>query len=132
MTKSRSLIAFLVVGMPLAAGFGALAAKFNEGPFLVTFIVFGLAALPAAGGLGVVAFGDRREPEYGEETVEHNWATRATSASFLDTITALGLFTAAIVVFNVDIGAPSAMIVLLVMAMLDAPFRYWLLRRKEC
>lgn len=131
MTSTRSLIAFLVVGVPLAVGFGALAAAFNDGPYLVTLIVFGLAALPAAGGLGVVAFGDHQEPEYGEETIEHNWAVRATSAAFLDTITALGLFVAVIFTFDIEIEARLTMFAVLVLAMADAPIRYLLLRRRE-
>lgn len=131
MSNSRSAMAFLLVGVPLAAGFGALAATFNDGPFLVTFIVFGLAALPATGGMGMVAFGDHPEPEYGEETIEHNWATRATSAAFLDTITALGVFVAVTFAFDIEIDARLTMLAVLVLALADAPIRFWLLRRRE-
>lgn len=127
----RSAVIFLLVGLPAAIGIGAIAATFNDGPFLVTLVVFALAALPATWGIGLAVFGDVSPPEFGEETIEHNWMHRAAFRAFFDLITGIGVLLAVLVIFDLEPGTQFLLVVVLLLAWLDVAVRYWLLRRRE-
>ena len=131
MSKTRFGLTLFVVGIPSAVGIGALAATFNDGPFVPTLVVFALATLPATWGLGLIVLSDMPPPEYGEETIEHTWMTRAASGAFLDVVTALGVLVTVVIVLDLEISADLSLMGVLILAMVDVAGRYWILRRRE-
>ncbi|HVR76968.1 MAG TPA: hypothetical protein VMS99_01110 [Acidimicrobiia bacterium] len=131
MSKTRFGLTLFVVGIPSAVGIGALAATFNDGPFVPTLVVFALATLPATWGLGLVVLSDIPPPEYGAETIEHTWMTRAATGAFLDVVTALGVLVTVVIVLDLEISADLSLLAVLILAMVDVAGRYWILRRRE-
>lgn len=131
MSKTRFGLTLFIVGIPSAIGIGALAATFNDGPFVVTLVVFALATLPATWGLGLILLSDIPPPEYGEDTIEHTWMTRAATGAFLDMVTALGVLVTVVIVLDLEISADLSLVAVLILAMVDVASRYWILRRRE-
>jgi len=129
-SRGRVALIPLLAALPFAAGVGAIAATFNQGPFLLTMLVFGLAVLPAAYGIGTLVLIGPIEPEYHEETVEHRWMVRASSGAFLDVVIGVGVTLAVISVFAIDLEARTTLVFVLGAAMVDVAVRYAMLRRQ--
>ena len=129
-SRGRVTLIPLLAALPLAAGVGAIAATFNQGPFLLTMLVFALAILPAAYGIGSLVLIGHIEPEHHEETVEHRWMMRATSEAFLDMVMGLGVLLAVVSVFAIDLGGRTTLVFVLGAAILDVAVRYGVLRQR--
>jgi len=129
-SRGRVTLIPLLTALPLAAGIGAVAATSNEGPFLLSMLVFGLAILPAAYGIGTLVLIGPIEPDHHAETVEHHWMMQATSGALLDLVTGAGVLLAVISVFAIDLDGRTTLVFVLGAAMLDVAIRYVVLRRR--
>jgi hypothetical protein len=112
-----------------AGAVGALAAAVrDDAPDGVTFAVFALLTLPFIAALVAIALDRTERPEADEDSIESQWATRASSGAFYDTMVAIGLATFATSVL--DTGSVPAWVFLL-LGLVDMTVRLVLQQRRE-
>ena len=132
-TTRPSLKPWLIAAGPalvLALGIGAGAAWVRtDAPDSVTFAVFAAVSFPFLLAFGAL-FLDRTEasPEQHEDSIESQWATRASSGAFYDTVSAMGLTLFATSVLDTD---DIPLLVFVVLALADFSVRLAILRRRE-
>ncbi|MCD4526448.1 hypothetical protein [Nocardioides sp. cx-173] len=116
-------------GLGAAAAVGSLAAwARDDASDGITFAVFALLTLPFVTALAALLLDRTPRPERDEDSIESQWATRASSGAFYDTIAAMGLATVASSVLDTD-SVP--IWVFLVLGLLDMCARLVLLGRRE-
>ncbi len=128
-----NLTRWMVVGVvaligSISTGLGA--AYLREGGWEpITFWAFSVMTLVPFGGLALFFVAeDQDPPEHHEDSVETEWAHRASAGAFLDLFVLLGLSTAITNVGDLP-GLDSA--VYLAFAMVDFALRYFTLKRRE-
>ena len=72
---------------------GVAAAVRDDAPDTVTFAVFAAMTLPFIAALVAIVLDRTEHPEQAEDSIECQWATRASSGAFYDTMVAMGLAT---------------------------------------
>lgn len=127
-TTTRWVVA-TVAGLAGAVAVGVVAALArSDGPDAVTFTVFAAMSLPFLVALVAIALDRTPHPERDEDSIESQWATRASSGAFYDTMVALGLATFATSVL--DTAAVPGW-VFLALGLADMSARLVLLQRRE-
>lgn len=118
-----------LAGATGAAVVGVLAARArDDASDAVSFTVFALVALPFLVALVAVALDRTDHPERSEDSIESQWATRASSGAFYDVVTAMGL---TLLVSSV-LDAPTVpLLVFVALALVDMGVRLALLQRRE-
>jgi hypothetical protein len=128
-TTTRRWAIALVVGLVASAVVGSVAARVRtDASDVVTFAVFATMSLPFLVALVAIALDRTPHPERDEDSIESQWATRASSGAFYDTMIAMGLATFATSVL--DTAAVPAWAFLL-LGLADMTGRLVVLQRRE-
>ncbi|CAB4912311.1 unannotated protein [freshwater metagenome] len=127
-TRTRWTIAIAAGVLGACAVGGVAAAVRDDAPDTVTFAVFAAMTLPFVAALVAIALDRTEHPEQAEDSIESQWATRASSGAFYDTLVAMGLATFATSVLDTA-SLPLWLFVLLGLA--DMATRLVLLQRRE-
>jgi hypothetical protein len=134
-TKTRTSSAtvrwvlIIALGTLISLGVGLLAGLGAEGDGTARFLVFALTTAPVAfgGAWALVDTPASTEPEFHEETVEHDWSQKAGFGSFCDLVAALGV---SVAVANVLSLPDVPLVFFLVLGMVSFPLRYGVLARR--
>lgn len=115
-------------GLGLAAALGAVAGLTRDS-FWLSFAVFTVVMAPTLVALSAIVLGEGQgtQPAYADDTIETHWIRVAATGAFLDLVIAMGLGLAITSILDL---ADIPLIVFLVLAMVDAGFRYWRLLRQ--
>ncbi|MEV0326413.1 hypothetical protein AB0H63_08150 [Micromonospora echinospora] len=130
----RAYLLMVVVGVALAAAFGAVAALSREESRVLSFGVFTAAALGPALSLSWLLLVSRHTvtlERHAQENVEKAWITNATSGACADTFVACGIALAAIAVTGLDISGTAALSGVLVLMLVDTALRYLAEKRRS-
>ncbi|MCZ2821646.1 hypothetical protein O2V63_14975 [Modestobacter sp. VKM Ac-2977] len=130
----RRHIAAALTGLLIASGIGVLAGAFEPDEFWLRAVVFAFCTSTPAYGVGWLVFlsGVTGEdpPAHVEETIEHQWLQRSSSAAFLDLVIVAGLGALALAVTDLDLAASSVLMWLILFAFADVAVRLTVLRRR--
>ncbi|MER5773788.1 hypothetical protein ABT144_05760 [Streptomyces sp. NPDC002039] len=127
-------ILMVVVGVALAAAFGAAAALFREGNEMLTFGVFAATMLGPCLSLSwfvLVARHTVSPDRHAEENIEHLWIKNATSGACTDTCAACGIALTAVATTGLDISGTAALGGVLVLMLVDTTVRYLVEKRRS-
>lgn len=128
-------LAAVVTALVLSAGIGLLAGSFGGDQFWLRATVFALCTLGPTYGLGWLLFvapvTETEQVARPEETVEHQWWERSTSAGFLDVVTVAGVGLFALSVTDLRVDASTVLVGLLLLAFADVAARFTVLRRRD-
>lgn len=115
--------------LAIALGVGALAARIRtDAPDGVTFGIFAAVTFPFLLALGALLLDRTEAPEHHEDSIESQWATKASSAAFYDTVVAMGLTSFATAVLDT---ASVPVWIFVILALGDLAIRLMILQRKE-
>lgn len=130
----RRHVAAALTGLLIASAIGLLAGAFAPDEFWLRAVVFASCTVGPSYGVGWLVFlsGVTGEdpPAHVEETIEHQWLQRSTSAAFLDLLIAAGLGAFALAVTDLELAASSVLMWLVLFAFADVAVRLTVLRRR--